>query len=230
MTDQDRDHGAYIDPKFAAEYLRNETLDIIRREMSAAWKALNERQQEDVAARIEHMAKNAVVRCVRAIAMTGKMSIIATMGKLGMDKDRNAVVPFTFGSVEDDEKLAIWKHVNRQVVVVLMDPEEYNNFETKVEIMKDEPGLPLEDGQEAGQPHWPTVAAAVSDGEAPAPAPAAPAPKGDAHDAHIAEDDDEVDAGKPPSDLLDDDLDEDGGDTDIAKAVNLENPTKPKKK
>lgn len=199
-----------INPKYAAEYLRDEVIALLRTGLPKPWKELSEGQQEEIAARVEYMAKNAIVRVIQTIATVAPMAISATMGKLGTDKDRHAVVPITFGGqLSDDQKLAIWNHIGRQIVAVLMDPEDYNKFQTKVVVMKDEPALPLE-GQQPGQPDWPEVAKAVAD----------------APDAHVAEDDEIDPTVKPPSDLLDDDLDEDDGDQDVAKMINLDNPTK----
>lgn len=201
-----------IDSSKVAEYVRNEMLGMIRAEMPKTWSAMNEGEQERLAARVEYMTREAVRRAVWLIAKSGTDTVGAVMGPLGTDKNGNAKTTITFQTnLSDDDKLAIWDHIGRNVVVVLMDPEEYTKMD-KYAVDKDEPPLPLEP-TEPKQPDWPTVSAAVKRTQQP-----------DDEDAHIAEDDDDADIPARDDDLLDEDMD----DSEAAKLVNIENPTKPK--
>lgn len=196
-----------IDPKRAAEFLRDEMMTVIRAEIAKPWKAMNEEEQEWCAARVEGIAKAAVVHVCDAISRAGTMAIPATMGKLSTDKDGSAVVPVTFHTeLTDEEKLGIWDHIKRKIVVVLMDPAEYQGIENKVDVEPDQPTLPVD---QPGQPEWPTVAEAMRDAPDAGDVEGEPA---------------EVDASTPVTNLLDDDMDEGVA----AKMIDLKDPTKKK--
>ena len=218
MADQE------INAKYAAEHLRDEVMQILRGEMPKPWQQMSEDEQAIKVHRVEYLCRDAIDRCVNAIAKAGMTSVAATMGKLGTDKDRNAVVPVTIDSayLSDEIKLSIWKHIGRSVVIVLMDPQEYKNFSKPVDVDADEPPLPLE----PKQPDWPTVSAAISEPEAGRPIKRTP--QFDEPDAHIAEDDDE-DVQQPATDLLDEDDDETTAPDFAKKLIDIPNPTKPKK-
>lgn len=209
-----------IDSTKIAEYVRNELLGVIRAEIPKTWAAMNEGEQERLAARIEYLTKEAVRRAVWLISKAGTDTVGAVMGPLGTDKNGNAKTTITFQTnLSDADKLAIWDHIGRNVVVVLMDPEAYMKMD-KYPVDKDEPPLPLPQQpqapapQEAKQPDWPVVSAAVKRTSPP-----------DDEDAHLAEDDDDD---LPPPAPADDLLDEEMDDSEAAKLVNLPNPTKPK--
>jgi len=138
-----------VDASKAAEWLRDSVLEVIRREQVKPWKTMNESEQEWVAARVEAVAKGAVAKVCDIIAGSGILAIGATMGRLGTDKDGCAESKITFKpDLNDEEKIAIWDHINGKCVVVLMDPTEYSKIERKAVIMKDQPALPLADDGE----------------------------------------------------------------------------------
>lgn len=210
-----------VDPKFAAEFLRDEVMTVIKAELSKPWKIMNESEQEWAATRIEFICKQAITKVCDAIAKVGTVAITGSMGALATDKDRNPKIPITFGgSLSDAEKLAIWSHIGRSVVVVLMDPQSYQNFKKKVDVEPDQPELPVEEGNK--QPDWATVAAALKD-EGPEVIDVADMNKGDAPDAH-----EPVEEEVPEDSLLDDD--DDMPAAEVAKMVNIPDPTTKKKK
>lgn len=232
-----------INPKDAAQHLRDTFIQFIKSELPKPWQQQNEAEQSRSITRIEYMVQRAVFEVCQAIMTVDTRCIPAKLGKLKTDKDGNALVDVKFGALEDDQKLGIWDHLGANVTIVLMDANDYNNFRSKVDIVRDEPALPLAD-QETPQPEWNEVSKVLNKAEQPqtiaqanktaAPimqdpfeedigSPAMKLSNGsvvarEAPDAGEAVDDDEVETAD--SDLVDD-------DEELASTVNLPNPTKP---
>lgn len=228
-----------IDPKDAAEHLRNNVVQIVRSEMSKPWQAMHQHEQERLVTRIEDICVTAVRKVCDAIASHGKNVVPAAMGALSTDSKGNPAVKLTFSTsqLEDEDKLALFSHIGRPVTLVMMDPAEYQNFKTKVSTMPDQHEIPGTAPKGDGQPDWPTVAAAVADPPAEAPPqddfaedvnpPRPPMsdaqreqaglPKRDAADAHKAEDDD---VAIPDDDSAIEDMDA----AEAASMVDIPNP------
>lgn len=240
-----------VDARDAAEILRNTLLNLIRSELPKPWQQMHQHDQERVVTRVEDMCSQAVRNVCKAIASVGKNVIAANMGALSTDAKGNPTVKISFSNVDldNEDKLAIWGHINRPVTLVLMDPSEYVNYKTKVSTMPDQREIPGTEKQGDKQPDWPKVADAIADDQDTAPesaplqneskpvddfeedpAPNRPQqsdalrmrhvrPEGDKPDAHIAEDDDDV---ATPDDMI-----EEMDDEEAAARVHVENPVKP---
>lgn len=224
MTTAETKEATAIDAKRAAEFLRDEVMTVVRAELSKPWKQMKEDEQEWAASRIEFICKQSIDKVCAAIASAGPMSIGATMGKLGTDKNRNAVVPITFnGNLEDKEKLGIWNHIGRGITVILLDPEEYKTIEKPAQVDKDQPTIPGTDKQ----PDWPKVAEAIRD-ERPDVVDVNSLPDLTTPDAEDAGDvGEEIEAPAAEVDSL---LDEEMSPDELAKVVNIPNPVKETKK
>ena len=200
-----------VDPKRAAEHLRDEVLHIIRAELPKPWQTMSEQEQQRCIDRVESVTRAAVVDVCKAISHQGTMAIAGKMGPLGTDKDGNAKVPITFaGNLEDDEKLGIWDHIGTGVTVVLMDPQAYMVYAEKAAPEPDQPELPVDKPKETPQPHWPTVQQAMKAAEAE-----------EEGAGEIIEED-----GEPEADLLDDG--EEMSAEEVNELIDIPNPTKQK--
>lgn len=232
---EDDDDDNLIDVAKSAEWLRDEILSLIRKEQSKPWKDMKENDQEWLAARVEQVAKSVVVKIANLVMSDEVHSIAATMGALSTDKEGAASTKITFASgLEDNDKLQIWKHINRPVMMLLVDPEAYIKIEKKAVIMKDQPGLPLEGDRTAED--WNTVGEAVT-AAAPEEMPASTTAQAtrdriDAEmtseaaedpDAGVVEEDEDNAVREPESDLVED---EEMDPEELARIVNLPNPVK----
>lgn len=220
-----------VDARDAAEILRNTIMNLIRSELPKPWQQMHQVEQDRVVTRVQDMSAQCVRNVCQAIASVGKNVIAANMGTLSTDSKGNPTLKISLNNamLDDDDKLAIWGHINRPVTLVLMDPSEYVNFKTKVSTMPDQMSIPGTEPEEAPQPDWDTVREAVSD-DAPKvddfqedSAPVRPmkvvTPQGDKPDAHVAEDDEDVSL--PADDML-----EEMDDSEAVAAVHIDNPTK----
>lgn len=194
-----------IDPTRSAEYFRDEIMRFIRTEQETPWQKMTQAQQERTVSRVEHIARCAVFEVARAILEYGSERAAATLTNISGDKAKiTAKLTFHEG-LTDEEKVAIIDRIGGPVVVVLMDPGQFQDIKTKIAIEPDAPELPLRDGT-AGQPDWSTVGAAVAEGEG----------------AGVPEEVEEVEAA-PGGDLLDD---EDMPPEEVAGLVDIPDPTR----
>ncbi len=227
-----------VTAKFASQFVRDEILSVIRGELPKPWQQMTEFEQQRVVNRVENIAHGTVRKTVEAIAAFGRNVVIATMGPLSTEKKGVPSVKVTFQSgLEDDDKLAIFDHIGRNIHVVLMDAQEYTHIKDKAHVQKDEPELPI---SEEKQPDWDAVAEAVpeeaapvfeEDASGPPPMPDSAKPykykPEEGEDAGVIEEEEAPPAparAKGADDLLDDEMDA----AEVAKIVNIENPaTKP---
>ena len=126
--------------------LRDVCLQIMKdpKTTGKAWKDMSESEQRDTAEKITDRVEDAVIQGVRIISANGQRQIIGTLEQVTNKDGMKSVIKT---SAHDDLRHDLNDNVGCAVAIVLSGAEDYVGIGEKVKFDKDQPELPVDDGE-----------------------------------------------------------------------------------